>query len=97
VKRGASFFIRGLGFVFCALTCMKIELMSGGGYGTNRVSDFDPMDSCFGEGSFYYFFGIHGLRLIKNLTPLRVSPMRKRVRALKSKIAMLCFTTKASL
>jgi hypothetical protein len=68
----------------------------GGGYGANRVSDFDPMDSCFREGSFYYFFGIHGLRLIKNLTPLRVSPVRKRVWA-KSKLAMLCFTTKASL
>jgi hypothetical protein len=51
----------------------------------------------FGEGSFYYSFGIHKLRLIKNLTPLWVSPVRKRVCALESKIAMLSSTVKAHL
>jgi hypothetical protein len=34
---------------------------------------------CFGEGSFYYCFGIHRLHLIKNLTLLRVSPVRKSI------------------
>jgi hypothetical protein len=33
---------------------------------------------CFEEGSFYYGFGIHRLHLVKNLTPLWVSPMRKK-------------------
>jgi hypothetical protein len=51
-------------------------------YGTNLVCDFDPEDSCFGERSFYCCFGIHRLYLIENLTPLRSSPLRKRVRVL---------------
>jgi hypothetical protein len=33
-------------------------------YEANLVSDFDPEALCFGERSFYYFFGIHRLRLI---------------------------------
>jgi hypothetical protein len=44
-------------------------------YRANLVSDFDPKTSCFGERSFYCC-------LIKNLTPLRASPVRKRVQAL---------------
>jgi hypothetical protein len=48
---------------------------------------------CSGEGSFYYGFRIHRLRLVKNLTPLWVSPIRKIVRALESKFALLDSTT----
>jgi hypothetical protein len=43
----------------------------------------------FWETKLYLCFGVHKLRLIKNLTPLRASPMRKRVRVLKSKCMML--------
>jgi hypothetical protein len=42
-----------------------------------------------GEGNFYYCFRIHGLRLIKNLTPLQVSLVRTRVWALERKNEML--------
>jgi hypothetical protein len=52
---------------------------------------------CFGKGSFYYGFGINRLRLVKNLTPLQVFLVRKRVRALKSKFAVLRSTVKACL
>jgi hypothetical protein len=51
-------------------------------YRANFVSDFDNVDSCSGEQSFYYYFRVHGIYLIKNLTPLRVSPVRKRVWAM---------------
>jgi hypothetical protein len=54
-------------------------------------------DQCFGEENFYYDFGIHRFCLVKNLTPLRVSPVRKRVRALKSKFALLDSIMKAHL
>jgi hypothetical protein len=63
----------------------------------NLVSDFDLVASCFGEQSFYFCFGVHGLRLSKNLTPLRVSPIRKRVRASESKHAALRSMLKAHL
>jgi hypothetical protein len=39
-------------------------------YGANFVSDFDPVASCFGEQSFYYYFEVNKLRLVKNLTTL---------------------------
>jgi heme/copper-type cytochrome/quinol oxidase subunit 3 len=55
-------------------------------YGANFVSDFDFVDSCIGEGSFYYCFRIHGLHLIKNLTGLRVSLVRKTVHASENKL-----------
>jgi hypothetical protein len=40
----------------------------------------------FGERSFYCCFGVHWLHLIKNLTPLRASPVKKWVRALKTSV-----------
>jgi hypothetical protein len=40
--------------------------------------------SCFGERSFYYCFEIYRLCLVKNLTLLWASPVRKRVWALKA-------------
>jgi hypothetical protein len=43
----------------------------------------------FGEHTFYCCFEVHRLRLVKNLTPLWVSPVRKRVWALENKCAML--------
>jgi hypothetical protein len=49
---------------------------------------------CFREGNFYYVFRIHKLLLVKNLTPLPVSPVRKRVQALKNKITTLRSTMK---
>jgi heme/copper-type cytochrome/quinol oxidase subunit 3 len=49
-------------------------------YGANLVSNFGPAASCFLEQSFYRYFGVHRLRLIKSLMPLLVSPVRKRVR-----------------
>jgi hypothetical protein len=66
-------------------------------YATNFVSDFDSVDSCVGEERFCYCVGVHGLHLIKNLTPLWVSPVRKRVQASKTKFATLCSMTKAHL
>jgi hypothetical protein len=46
------------------------------------ASDFDISDlMVWGNGSLYCCFGVHGLRLIKNPTPSRASPVRKRVRA----------------
>jgi heme/copper-type cytochrome/quinol oxidase subunit 3 len=66
-------------------------------YRANIFSNFNPMDSCFGEGIFYCFFGVHGLRLIKNITPLWVSPVRKKAQASEWKRAMLHSTTKAHL
>jgi hypothetical protein len=67
--------------LFCVKTLVE--------YGANLVSDFDPMDSCLGGESFYCYFGKHGLYLIKNITPLRVSLMRKIVWASESKLVML--------
>jgi heme/copper-type cytochrome/quinol oxidase subunit 3 len=61
-------------------------------YRANFVSDFDPMASRFGEQSFYYYFGVHGLCLIKNLTPLRVSSVKKKVQASERKCVILCST-----
>jgi hypothetical protein len=66
-------------------------------YRANFVSDFDPVASCFGERSFYYYFRVHGLLLIKNLTPLWVFHVRKRVWTLESKRATLHSTTEARL
>jgi hypothetical protein len=66
-------------------------------YRANFVSDFDLVESCFGEGSFYYYFGVHEICLVKSLISLRVSPMRKRVLALESKLVTLCSKTKARL
>jgi hypothetical protein len=39
-------------------------------YGANHVSNFDLVVPCFGEQSFYCYFRVHELHLIKNLTPL---------------------------
>jgi hypothetical protein len=50
-----------------------------------------------GEESIYYGFMIHGLRLIKNFTPLRASPVRKIIWALESKFVALRSTTKSRL
>jgi hypothetical protein len=61
--------------LMASLFCVKTFVE----YGANLVSYFDPVYSYFGEGSFYYYFRIDRLRLIKNLTPLWVSPVRKRV------------------
>jgi hypothetical protein len=36
-----------------------------------------------GNEAYIIALGLHGLRLIKNLTPSRASPVRKRVRALR--------------
>jgi heme/copper-type cytochrome/quinol oxidase subunit 3 len=47
-------------------------------YGANHVSDFDLEGSFFGERSFYYCFGIHRLHIVRILTPLRASLVRKR-------------------
>jgi hypothetical protein len=66
-------------------------------YRANLVSDFDPNASCFRERCIYYCFGVHRLCLIKNLTPLWATPMRKRVRTLKSKCAMLLSMMKVRL
>jgi hypothetical protein len=46
------------------------------------ASDFDVDDQCFWRREAYITAsGLHGFHLIKNLTPSRASPMRKRVRA----------------
>jgi heme/copper-type cytochrome/quinol oxidase subunit 3 len=66
-------------------------------YGANFVSDFDFVYSCVCEGSFYYCFGVHDLHIVKNLTPLRVFTVRKRVWAFEGKFATLCSTMKAHL
>jgi hypothetical protein len=66
-------------------------------YKANFVRDFELVDLCLGEGSFYYCFRVHGLRLVKNLTPLWVSPMRKRLWTSESKLATLCSIMKARL
>jgi hypothetical protein len=58
-------------------------------YGAILVTDFDPKASCFGQRSFYFRFGVYMLYLIKNLRPLWVYPVRKRVQALKIKRARL--------
>jgi hypothetical protein len=47
------------------------------------ASNFDDGDLCFGKEAYIIASGLHGLRLIKNLTPSRASPMRKRVHALR--------------
>jgi hypothetical protein len=59
-------------------------------YRANLVSDFDLVATCFGERRFYCCFKVHGLCHIKNLTPLWVFPVRKRVQASESKCATLC-------
>jgi hypothetical protein len=46
-------------------------------------------DTSFLGTKLYWCFRIHKLRLIKNLTPLRAFRVRKRVRTLKNKCAML--------
>jgi hypothetical protein len=52
-------------------------------YEAQFVSDFDTKGSCFGEWSFYYCIGVYRLYLVKNLTPMQASPVRKRVRPMK--------------
>jgi heme/copper-type cytochrome/quinol oxidase subunit 3 len=66
-------------------------------YRGNLVSDFDLVASSFGEQSFYCCFGVYGLRLIKSITPLRVSLVRKRVQPSESKCATLRSTLNARL
>jgi hypothetical protein len=66
-------------------------------YRGNLVSDFDLVASSFGEQSFYCCFGVYGLRLIKNITPLSVSLVRKRVQPSESKCAALRSTLNAHL
>jgi hypothetical protein len=62
------------------------------------ASDFDGlMFSAFrGREAYISASGLHGLRLIKNLMPLRASPVRKRIRAL-SKCVNGNLVTKARL
>jgi hypothetical protein len=66
-------------------------------YRASLVSDFDLVASCFGERSFYCCFRVHGIRLVKNFIPLQVSPVRKRLRAFKSKRVMVLSMTKGHL
>jgi heme/copper-type cytochrome/quinol oxidase subunit 3 len=66
-------------------------------YRNNIVSNFDSVASCFGEQSSYYCFGVHGLHLIKKLTPLWASLVRKRLWALKSKRVVLLSMMKVHL
>jgi hypothetical protein len=59
-------------------------------YEAKLVSYFDPVIAqIFRERIFYCCFGVHRRHLIKNLTSLRVSPVRKRVQALEIKKLLL--------
>jgi hypothetical protein len=57
--------------------------------GANIVSDVDREASWFGERSLYCSFRVHSLHVVKNLTSLWASRVRKRIRSFKSKRAML--------
>jgi hypothetical protein len=45
--------------------------------------------SALGKEAYIAASGLHGLRLIKNLAPLQTSPVRKIVRGVLNKCAML--------
>jgi hypothetical protein len=52
-------------------------------YRAGVASDFDSGISVLGKEAYITSLGLHVLHLIKNLTPSRASPIRKRVRALR--------------
>jgi hypothetical protein len=82
----ASFFIGGFCFEPSTKGCDNALLVIGFGlpgiigfieYGASVASDFDSGGRYFREGAYIAASGLHGLYLIKNLTPLRLPLWRK--------------------